>query len=160
MSRAIPLTKGHVAIVDDEDFEWLSHWTWHLCNNYAARRDMATDKFIYMHRQILGTPAHMKTDHVNGDKLDNRRSNLRACSSTQNNRNVPAKGGKSHYKGVNWHTQNHVWRAEITVDRERLTLGCFEKEEDAARAYDRAAILHHGDFAYLNFPLERNMNDD
>lgn len=91
-------------------------------------------------------------DHINGDKLNNRACNLRACSNAENLRNSKARdGGSSRFKGVCWHKQNRNWLASITVDGRAKHIGSFENEIEAAQAYDDAARRLHGEFCRLNF---------
>jgi hypothetical protein len=109
--KTIPLTRGKVAIVDDEDFEYLSQWKWHCTNaGYAARRGFwggwvdgkkMNGPMILMHRLVNNTPDGFDTDHINRDTLDNRKANLRTATRSENNRNSdPQKRNKSGYKGV------------------------------------------------------------
>lgn len=159
MSKQIPLTRGKYAIVDDEDYEWLNQWKWfhgrYKHGEYAQRSVYKDGKQTtqFMHRIILKTPDELLTDHINRNGLDNRRANLRICTATQNgsNRLVP-KHNTSGYKGVGWHKQRQRWRARATADGIEHFLGYFSDIEEAAHAYDRAAIKFHGEFATLNFP--------
>jgi hypothetical protein len=98
----------------------------------------------------LGTWDFGFVDHINGDKTDNRRENLRLCTNAQNLRNGKSRGGASKYKGVSFHKQNKNWVASIMVDGMAKHIGSFAREEDAARAYNDAAMMLHGDFARLN----------
>jgi hypothetical protein len=155
--KQIQLTKGLVALVDDEDYERLSSFKWKAHHRYAARNVRRNGKFltIMMHREILKAPSGMDVDHINGDRLDNRRSNLRLATRSQNTRN--RKGNKnsiSGYKGVGWHARCRKWQAAIKTDDKQLYLGLFDAPEDAARAYDAAARNLHGPFAKVNFPEE------
>lgn len=151
--RLIPLTQGQNAIVDVEDFEWLSQWNW------CARRKPSTGKFyagrgvriknkaqiIAMHAVILEFPGG---DHKNRNTLDNRRENLRKCTLAQNGRNRGRqRNNKSGFKGVCW---DGGWRATIRINGKIKHLGRFESPKDAARAYNEAAKKHYGEFAYLN----------
>jgi len=156
MSKTIPLTRGKVAIVDDEDYEWLNQWKW-CCSDrmYAVRGKIHGDKLSHlsMHRVILSAKEGDITDHINRDKLDNRRSNLRLCTPAESARNQNLrKDNKSGYKGVHWHPVDKKWCAKICVHGKRTFLGNYDQVEDAARAYDQAAIELHGEFARLNFP--------
>ena len=153
--KQIELTRGYVATVDDADYEWLtSLGSWSARETvdgrvYAQRAVGRTTE--QMHRVIAG---HALVDHINGDGLDNRRSNLRPATVTQNNRNARRrKDNRSGFKGVTRQASG-LWRARITVDGLQIRLGTFDAPEDAARAYDAAAIHHFGEFARLNFPTK------
>jgi hypothetical protein len=151
--RYIPLTKGKFAIVDAEDYEWLSRYKWHAMggsNPYACRKK--NGRTILMHRMILKPPPGMVVDHINGNGLDNRKCNLRICTHAQNMRNRPAVGGTSTFKGVRWDTKSHKWLATICLNYRCICIGYFDDEIEAARAYDRKAAELFGPFAYLNFP--------
>jgi len=155
MTKTIPLTQGKVTLVDDEDFEWLNQWKWYHDKGYAARetasRGKPQRKRIAMHRLIVDPPPGMETDHRNGDGLDNRRCNLRTCTHKQNSANSgKSASASSRYKGVSWHRQNRKWQSFIGVNGRRKYLGCFRSEEQAARAYNRAALILFGEFARLN----------
>lgn len=167
--KKIPLTRGLVAIVDDEDYESLSRSTWHaVCRTtratrYAARREYqgggrknGVFEYIAMHRQILGLRKGdgVEVDHINGDGLDNRRCNLRIATRAENRRNSGPLGGQSRFIGVCPVSRSSTWRAQIGHDGTTTHLGCFPSEEAAARAYDRAALAYFGEFARLNFPKE------
>lgn len=154
----IKLTKGCVVIVDDADFEWLNRWSWYAQFNGRgkayAQRDPDSGR-VMMHRLIMNAPSHLQVDHMNGDSLDNRRVNLRLCTSVQNAYNRPKTAKRSAFKGV---SRNNVatggYRAEIAANRQRFLLGTFPTAEAAARAYDAKARELHGAFARLNFPDE------
>ena len=155
--KEIVLRNGEKALVDDEDFEWLSQWNWNKNQyGYAMRSTMKNGKSknLFMHQLIMECPKGMEIDHANRNKLDNRRSNLRVATRQQNSRNMPAthKSKTSIYKGVSWYSRDQRWIAQISTGEKCLKLGRYESEEDAAKAYDQAAYKEFGEFAYLNFP--------
>ena len=174
--REIPLTRGYIAIVDDEDYEWLMQYKWRVQINtkdamYAitslAKRieGYSWTRHETMHRMILELPEGQHIDHINGNKLDNRKCNLRLCTPSQNNKNL----GKnrtyrgvpttSTYKGV-CHRSRNCWSATINVDGVPHRLGHFPTEEAAANAYDEAAKRLHGAFARTNQDLYSNSNGE
>ena len=157
----IELTQGKVAIVDEIDAD-LARLLW-CCNSdgYAVRATPGDNgKLIWMHRVILARILRRElrpgeyVDHINGDKTDNRRENLRLATSSQNCANRGKREGtySSEYKGVYWHKPTKNWRARIMVDGKPIHLGYFIDEMDAASAYDEAAMKYFGEFASLNFP--------
>lgn len=150
----IPITKGVVVIVDRADLNPLSAHRWQLTSNgYAARGGGPYRPTVLMHRQILGVPDGLYADHINGDRLDNRRANLRICTAAENARNRRKTGRRctSEFKGVRELSAGR-WAASIKADGEVNHLGVFQSALDAALAYDRAAISLFGDFAVLNVP--------
>lgn len=157
MARQIPLTQNQVAIVDDDDYEWLSQWNWHAKNEnghwYAMRADYSgpRQRTVRMHRAIMEAPRNKWVDHVNGDGLDNRRENLRICLPRQNCYNRSnTKRSASRFKGVTPGWKPGLWRAQIVHDGELIYLGLFQSQRAAASAYDAAAKEHFGRFAKLN----------
>lgn len=160
MTQQITLTKGYVALVDDEDHARLvSMGRWYAAPDgrtvYAGRnRKVGPNKYrtVLMHAVITGWDY---VDHINGDGLDNRRANLRQATRSQNhgNRRTPI-SNTSGYKGVHWDPATEKWRARIGFQGQRLGLGFYEDAVDAARAYDRAALELFGEFARPNFPQE------
>lgn len=152
MSREIPLSKGYAATVDDADYDRLiAAGPWHaaICGGKPYARHTLPTGVLYMHTFLTG---YAITDHTNGDSLDNRRWNLRSATNAQNSANRgPSPAGTSGYKGVNLY-RNGRWRAHVTVRDEHRHLGYYSTPEDAARAYDAAALETWGDFARLNFP--------
>lgn len=147
--KEIKLTKGKVAIVDDEDFESLSQFKWHCSVGYAMRREYPSRKILLMHRVILNPPEGKEPDHINGDRLDNRRCNLRISTRSENNLNKNVqKNSSSGFKGVSWKKGRSKWRAYMGGAH----IGHFNTKEEAAKAYDKKALEVFGEFAKLNFP--------
>jgi hypothetical protein len=157
--KEIQLTQGKIALVDDEDYLYLSQLKWHAvkvvskCSSrwYANHsvKDGGGCLSIRMHWLILGK----SVDHVNGDGLDNRRSNLRLCSRMGNNRNqrrIPKVTAP--YKGVRRRIYRFrtMWEARIKVDGKVIYLGLYSTPEEAGIAYNDAAKVYHGEFASLN----------
>ena len=155
----ILLTRGKVAIVDDEDYSYLNQWKWnykskgHGNTGYAVRdiTENGIYKAVLMHREIIRPSDSMEVDHIDGNGLDNRKVNLREATRSQNQQ---AKGRQrnntSGYKGVSYDAEKDKWRAQITYKGKGHKLGRYKIIEDAARAYNKAAIKYHGEFASLN----------
>lgn len=149
--KYIPLTKGKQAIVDDEWFPILYLFNWHYQEESKggyARKMITIDgkqKPLWMHRLIANCPQGMFVDHINHNKLDNRRENLRLVTVRENgmNREV-SKTNKSGIKGVSYFRKR--WRAIIG----RKLIGYFDTKEEAAKAYNKAAKNLFGDYAKLN----------
>lgn len=157
--KSIPLTQGKIALVDDEDYEYLNQWKWQAYrskNTWYAQRSYKINgrkKSVSMHRLLVSAKDDKLVDHINGDGLDNRKSNLRICTLTENNHNRRInKDNHSGYKGVYWHARDKRYIAQIKVNGKQIILGRFRDAVDAAKAYDKGAIRHHGSFARLNFP--------
>jgi hypothetical protein len=158
--RKIPVGSSDYAIVDDVDYLELSRHTWTLLEGHNGKK-YALHKhgreILYMHRIVAGTPKGYETDHVNGDGLDNRRCNLRHATASENRANMgkPARPeGAIHtskFKGVTWDKSRGKWQAKIQVNGTHKNLGRFLREEDAAHAYDSAAIAAWGEFASVNY---------
>lgn len=160
IENAIPLTHGAFAQISPEDRAYLMQWKWlynpKTIRAYRGEKHNGKNCSVYMHRVILNAPNDMEVDHINGDRLDNRRENLRLASTTENRRNTRKvyKPGvtTSIYKGVFWHKKLMKWASRIQVNRRRIWIGCFLDECAAAQAYDHAAKRYFGAFARLNFP--------
>ncbi len=151
--KRIPLGGGQYAYVDAADWEWLSRWAWHLDGGYAVRNEKG--RAILMHREIVKPRKGQVVDHLNRNKLDNTRLNLRPCRPDENARNRAKRVASiSQYKGVGYRGRNKQWYAEISVAGEHIWLGFCESEIEAARTYDLAAVQHFGEFANVNLPEE------
>jgi hypothetical protein len=146
----IPLTKGKFALVDEEDFERLIKFRWCLTNRYPSRRVVTGHKksrIQYLHRFLMGNPTVLQIDHRNGNKLDNRKENLRLATNTQNNWNKgKTSRNTSGVAGVSWFKQTRKWHAQIRVGGKRLHLGYFSSLDEAAQARNRVAKEKHGEF--------------
>lgn len=154
MAKEIPLTRGMVAIVDDDWYEMLSLVKWAASKRGYARRSSTYNGNNYcepMHRVILDAPRSIAVDHINNNRLDNRRSNLRFSDAKGNNGNQSIRvGGTSKFKGVHFSPAKNRWIAQISRDGRRIHIGTFTSEDEAAIAYNLAALAHFGDFAKLN----------
>lgn len=170
--KEIELTKGMKTLVDDEDYDMLSKYSWQASQAgkyYYAKRSTTINKKTVgfkMHRVLMGNPKGMCVDHIDGNTLNNQKSNLRICTTTENKKNRRAKiQNTSKYLGVCLSVQkikhitkdgmirNYIykkWMATIGINRKIKNLGYFNTEEDAARAYNEAAKKYHGEFANLN----------
>ncbi len=158
-TREIPLSRGMVAIVDAADFDWLSQWKWCALHSgggrfYAFRVTRQSDPQgkghgVLMHRQIMGEPDALVVDHEDRDTLNCRRGNLRITTQAGNSLNQTGHRDRagSRFKGVWLHKKNGNWVASFRGKH----LGCFAIEEDAARAYDAAAVAHDPVHAVPNF---------
>ena len=169
MVREIQLTQGKVALVDDEDYNSLMEFNWFAARQrrrnrevyYAVRSAINTDgrynKQVFMHRIILGLDEEdlgVKTDHEDGDGLNNQRYNLRRATYGQNNSNrIKTQEASSRYKGVSWDTRAEKWVVQIQHNHHRFRLGFFDDEEEAAKTYDREALKLFGEFARTNFEV-------
>lgn len=158
MDIEIQLTRGMVAIIDAADLEvvsgykWYSHWSrrkFYAATDARFGARKCGRRIIYMHRLIMGLPdSRVHTDHIDGDGLNNRRSNLRLCTIGENNQNqgILARN-TSGYKGVSWNTSTKKWLAQISCDGKNRYIGVFSSKEEAHAAYCGAASKLHGEFA-------------
>jgi hypothetical protein len=156
----IILTKGMSAIIDADDYDKISGYTW--IANYqkskkeyraVARKKGKGNYKIYMHRVIMGIKdKSIFVDHINHNQLDNRKINLRECTISQNNKNIKMKSSnKTGYKGVYFSIQRNKYIAQIQCDKKTFNLGGFKTAKEAAKIYDNYAAILFGEFALLNF---------
>lgn len=157
----LPLSKNTHAIIDEidadlDDFKWYNNG-----NDYACRKPNLKPR-IYLHRVILqriigrDLVQGEEADHINRNRLDNRRSNLRVSDRSLNASNRALQtNNTSKYRGV-WLNEIGKWRADIKVRGKKICLGTFVTPEEAAHAYDATALKIRGEFAVLNFPKERS----
>ena len=160
--RQIELSQGKVSLVDDVDFEWLNQWKWYAWksgNTFYALRTTKKGTTFRIHRELLGLRFGdgRQVDHVNGNGLDNRRENLRTCTSAQNQYNQKIRQGSSRFKGVRWSKRDKRWYARIRFNGKQIHLGTFVVEVDAAKTYNKAAIKMHGKFAKLNIVMHKRV---
>lgn len=147
--KTIPLTRGAFALIDDEDFALINSYTWHLSKaGYATTN---SKPMVYMHRLVNRTPPDVDTDHINGNTIDNRRSNLRDCTVSQNLMNRRAqRNNKTGLKGVSWLRMrpnlSRRYFAQIKAGGVKRFLGYFHTAEEAHLAYVAAAKHLHGAF--------------
>ena len=149
--KLLPLSNGQNSLVDDEDFSILNKHKWTVNNTGHVWRNGVKDRKnhgISISRFIMGFPKDC-VDHINGNLLDNRKSNLRICKLEDNAKNKTIyKNNKSGFKGVVRHKGR--WQASIAVDKKDIYLGMFQDKDKAALAYNEAAKKYHGEFAKLN----------
>ena len=168
MKEIIVITKGLVYFVkvDDEDYDYFDGYKWHITKNGYVRRgssitkDGIKIKFTEMiHREILNAQQGQIVDHINGDKLDNRKENLRFVTREQSNQNRKV-SSLSHtgYKGVSLKSDHHKrtrpYEVQISVNGETIWIASCETAIEAALEYDDMALIYHGEYARLNFPEE------
>lgn len=149
--KEIKLSQGKVALVDDEDYEELNKDRWYLAKGYNTNYACRYSDRKYMHRLIMNTPKGLVTDHINHNGLDNRKVNLRVCTNTENMRNQSSsKNSTSKYLGVYWVKDRKKWKSQIWANNKKIFLGYHQNEDDAALAYNVAAISYFSEFANLN----------
>lgn len=152
--REIPLTRGFVALIDDEDFPLVGIYKWHVLEFAHARRYATRTVKIdgkrtsqYMHSLITGFKL---VDHIDHNGLNNQRENLREATYSQNHANRRKTFGTSKYKGVYLEKRTNKWVAKIHTKGKSIYLGTFVTEEDAAREYNRAALVLFDDYSLIN----------
>ena len=151
----VPLTKGFVSIIDSADAELVGQFNWYARTGiretpYAIRVDQRGEKNLHigLHRMLLNPPKGLHVDHVDGNGLNNRRSNLRVATPAENQRNRGLHiNNTSGYKGVGWDKQRGKWLAQIELSGKTTRLGRYATKELAHAAYCEAAKMHFGQFA-------------
>lgn len=142
----ISLTQGEFALVDDGDFDALSGKIFIITKNGYVRTGRK-----YLHRIIMSAGKGVIIDHINGNKLDNRKCNLRICTKSQNGMNRPKQvNNTSGYKGVTWDKTNNKWTAQIMVNQKSIKIGRFSNIIDAAKAYNHVSELINHEFSKPN----------
>lgn len=158
MTKEIPLTRGKAALVDAEDYEELSKHNWQFSTTigYAVGQiRYSDDKYsekILMHRYIMGTGEGLHTDHINGDKLDNRKENLRICTPSENfvNRGICKKRNKSGYKGVYWSERDKMYQVTMRKNSKTYYVGMYKDIDEAIKMYDFWIVQMWGEYARPN----------
>lgn len=150
----ITLANGGQAVIDDQAFDLVNRYRWcETSRGYVATSLWVDGKkpILFMHRLVMDSPAGMHVDHINHNKLDNRRSNLRTCTNMQNQWNSSKHiDNTSGHKGVSWSKSEKKWQVLIQHNKNRKHLGFFNDKELAAKAYNKAALRLFGNFANLN----------
>lgn len=154
--KKIKLTQGKIALADDEDYEKLNRYKWCAIKGrytfYAQRSCISKGKAntIKMVHSILPPPPGMEIDHKDGNGCNNQRDNIRICNRSQNQANSSSYIGFSRHKGIHWCPKDKKWMSRIQVDGQRVYLGYFSSEKEAALVYNAAALKYFGEFARLN----------
>jgi hypothetical protein len=152
MSKQVPLTKGKFAIVDDEDYELVMQWKWYYQNMGYAARKPSQGKHYLMHRVIINAPEGTLVDHINRDRLDNRKSNLRLSLNSENyiNKSTKRIGHTSKYRGVCYDPRTKWWMTQVSIGGKRVFFKRYRSEIDAAIGYNKHAPDFHGAAVVLN----------
>jgi hypothetical protein len=156
VTTKLPLRNNRFTLIDDSDLPLVSeHRLYFNAGNgyvYAHRKVDGKKIDTPIHRLLLQPPTGLVCDHINGDKLDNRRANLRVTTQSNNRRNsVGKRTNTSGFKGVVWAAFNNKWRAQIFPNGKTVSIGYFDDPAEAARAYDARARQLYGEFARTNF---------
>ena len=148
----IPLGNGVHALIDEADAELVAGYDWRFFKTGYAYAPVGR-KYILLHRLVMNVDSSKQfVDHIDGDRLNNQRHNLRLCTHAENMRNRTSTTGTSRFKGV-YATKAGTWRSAISLNGVRHRLGTFTSEVKAAMAYDKAARELHGEFARTNADL-------
>jgi len=156
----IPLTQGQFALVDDDDFELLSRYKWHAAWDHSTKSFRAITTIrkldgkwtaLLMHRLIMNPKPGEEVDHIHHNTLDNRKSELRLCTRSQNMQNSRKyANNRSGHKGVCWRNDRQKWQAQIKINGKQIHLGHFTEVNDAIAARATATLLHHGEFGRIS----------
>lgn len=147
-----------IVLIDDEDWNLIKDFTWYPWstkrhNSIYVRAAVPgiRGKEVRLHRLIMNAKPGQLIDHKNGNALDNRKENLRITNSLGNNMNsTKRKSSTSKFKGVHWGTREQKWKCQIQYNKKKIALGTYNSEIEAAKAYNKAALLYHGEYARLN----------
>ena len=161
MTKQIELSKGRGALVSDEDCVRVNQYSWYYRSTAGGKEHAIRDEWVpkgggkrrlvQMHRFILDAPTGMQVDHINHNRLDNRRENLRICTGSQNKMNSKKyKNSSSLYKGVSWCSSTNKWKAQIRCDSKLYYLGVYADEWKAAEVYNKAALEKFGEYVRVN----------
>ena len=159
LSRRGPHEQKRFALIDQDDYERLAKTKWFACRSGKSLYATATSirhlakHHLQMHRYVLRAEPGQMVDHISGDTLDNRKQNLRIVTPTENARNSRRQtfpGKTSVFKGVSWSERDGRWHAQITDQGQNISLGLFDDAQNAARAYDAAALERFGEYARTN----------
>ena len=155
----ITTSSGYEALIDDEDWDKIKDFAWHI-NKRGTNLYVVSSKFkngkrenYKLHRLLLSAPPGMQVDHIDGNSLNNHKSNLRLCTNQQNTCNSKksfAGNPSSQYKGVCFYKKHKKWKSQIMFNYKQINLGLFSTELEAAIAYNNAAVRLHGEFARIN----------
>ena len=149
--KTIPLTRGKEAVIDDADYELVSKYKWHYNGRYAVHTTYIDNKKvnIWMHRLIMDTPKGLFTDHINFDRLDNRKSNLRIATKSENMHNRPAQtNNTSGHKNIYFDKSRKLWAVEVKVQGKKTHIGRYKDIADALIARNEAYKDIVGEFAW------------
>jgi len=152
--KSISLIPGGLTLVSDCDYWWAKRFSWNNHQSGYVAYNSNANGIIYLHRMIMEHCDPFWIDHIDGNPLNNVRSNLRLVTPSENSMNRRGQRNSfSKYKGIYWYKRHQKWVAKITCNGIRHELGYFDKEIDAAKAFDAGAKKYQGKFAILNFPI-------
>lgn len=160
--KKLPLSQGKFALVDDQDYRNLSKWKWTFQPPCYAKRvvffgrnQKPQSKSILLHRVIMNPQKGTVVDHIDGNGLNNQRSNLRIATHAQNHQNTGIMStNTSGYKNISWSKQHNKWRVRFMANKKEIHIGRFDRIGDAVKAYNKAVSKYHGEFAILNTEIK------